>query len=960
MAAGKSYMGSRNAFGKSVSDESGHPVVDVEAGFRMLESAYENGDADAMRLLERYVAGSIGREGIPSARSMLADLYMKAGRFDDAERIYASLDERTLSRNERGLMALNTAIIEYERGNFGKVKQLLSDFPKAGVPYGNKALFYRSAACYAMGEYDEAEQGFDRLAAVEEFSVAARHYLTGIYYADKRYARALESGEELLASAGDVEDANRLELLRICGESAFCTGDVEKCIDFLGEYAEKVGEPMPSSLYMLGVSYYSDGRYRDAISVLGRVDCDDDDLMQSASLYLGHSYLAAGDKDGALLAYGNAAGRGSDMAVREAALYNYALLLNETSIVSFSKAVATFESYVNMFPDSKNVDVINRLLVNRYFTADNYEEALASIANIKNPGDIVLKARQEILYRMGSQAYVDGDMERARSLFSQAVDMGPLSADILGKSLLWRGEISYARGDYAAASSDFSRVLKVSPSPSPVVYYNIGYTEFSTGDYARAEQMFARFISSGGAAGRLAADAWCRIGDCRYMASDYQGAAAAYVKGGELWPEGADYAIFRQGVIARIQKRPEEVVSFMEQLREKFPSSRYLPDAMYLEGMARLSSGNGDAGLALLSDLVSKYPSSDAARAASLQRAVAYVNAGNMPRALEAYKQVVALYPGSEEAGIAEADLKNIYVQSGNVDGYMEYLNTYKAGKGYDVAEIDSLTFLAAENLFLKSPAEGIVRIEGYLKSYPRGAFSADAAYYAGSYMFDKGDTARCRQFLQQAVAAGVNTRYAAESLYLLASVEEGSGNYAAAEGHYRTVSETFPDWDGCTDARYGLVRASFGAGRYEVAVSEASLLLNGSQLPSKEASHLIYLRALAYSGLGDEKAAEADFVKLAADKRSAYGAEAAYRLGAGCLDRGDLDGAEAYASQLVSSGTGQRYWVARGIILLSDVSFAKGDRYKAVQYLKSLAENYDGNDDIRDIIDKKLLLYTD
>lgn len=958
MFAGSSFLGSRNAFGKSVATESDKPLVASQAEFYAVKSAYENGDADAMAMLERYIAESVEKVGIPSANSMLADLYMKAGRFADAAKIYASADISTLSREERALMTLNSAIIEYEKGNFGEVKALLSDFPKPGVPYGNEALFYKSAACYALGEYDEAEQGFDRLSHDGRFADASRHYLTGIYFADKRFGRALESGEALLASPAE-DKAGREELLRICGESAFYLGDREKCVSYLEAYVGETASPLPEALYMLGVSYYSDARYRDAVSMLGRVACDDAELMQSASLYLGHSYLAEGDKDGALLAYGNAANSGSDMSVREAALYNYALLLNETSIVSFSKAVATFESYVNMFPNSKNAGVINRLLVNRYFTADNYQEALASIANIENPSDVILKARQEILYRMGSQAYVNGDADVAYSCFSQAADMGNLSADILGKALLWRGEIAYAKGDYAAAYDDFSRALQASRSVVPVVYYNLGYTGFSKGEYGKAAQMFSKYLSEGDGKGKMAADAWCRIGDCRYMASDYTGASAAYVKGGELWPEGADYAVFRQGVIAQVQKRPDAVVAFMERLREQYPSSRHIPDALYLEGMGLLASGKSSEGIARLSSLVSKYPSSDAARAASLQRAVAYVNAGDMPKALEAYKQVVALYPRSEEARIAEADLKNLYVQSGNVDEYLAYLNDYKSGEGYDVAEIDSLTFFAAENLFLKSGKDGFARIADYLESYPDGAFVADAAYYAGRYMYDAGDTARCRSFLSKGIAAKAKGRFAAESLYLLASVEESAGNNAAAEKYYRKVSESFPDWEGEVDARCGLVRTAYASGRFDVAVSEASMLLNSS-LPAGEASRILYLRASAYSRLGESEAAHADLVKLAADKRSVYGAEAAYRLGEDCLVNNDTDGAAAYASELISSGTGQRYWVARAIILLSDVSYRKGDRYKAVQYLKSLSENYDEDDDIKGIIEKKLLLYSD
>lgn len=958
MFDGKYFMGSRNAFDKFVSADPTSPLFSSRAELLMLRSAYENGDADAAALLERYIAESVDMEGIPSAKSMLADLYVKAGRTEDAEKIYASVDVNTLSREERNLMTLNKAIIEYGRGNYGEVKVLLSDFPKPGLPFGTEALFYRSAACYALNEYDEAESGFDRLLYSDRYADASRYYLTGIYFADKRFGRALESGEALLASSS-VGGAERTELLRICGESSFYLGEREKCVSFLEEYFDGNGMPAPDALYMLGVSYFSDGRYGEAVSVLGRVECGDEELMQSASLYLGHSYLKSGDKDGALLAYGNAAEQGTDMAARETALYNYSLLLNETAIVSFSKAVATFESYVNMFPDSKNIDVINQLLVNRYFTADNYEAALASIANIADPGEKILKAKQEILYRMGSQAYVDGDMDEAFSRFSQVVDMGPLSSGVLGKALLWRGEIAYAKGDYAAASADFSRVLQVSSSPSPNVYYNLGYTSFSTGDYAKAGQMFGKFLAAGEGNGRMAADAWCRIGDCRYMAGDYSGASAAYVKGGELWPEGADYPLFRQGVIAQVQKRPEIVVAFMSELRKKYPASAYLPDAMYLEGMGLLSSGKSAEGIDILSELVSKYQSSGAARAASLQKAVAYVNAGNMDKALAAYKQVSALYPGSEEARIAEADLKNLYVQSGNVDDYLKYLDDYRTGGSYDVAEIDSLTFLAAENLFLKSPDSGFARMEGYLKSYPDGVFAADAAYYAGRYMYDKGDAARCRSFLLKAVAKEGNTRFAAESLYLLASVEEKAGNNAAAEGYYRKVSEAFPDWAGCTDARCGLVRTAYASGSYDVAVSEASLLLNAS-LPANEVPHILYLRASAYSELGEEKAAHADLVKLAADMRSAYGAEAAYRLGEICYENNDLDGAAAYASELVSSGTGQRYWVARGIILLSDVSYKKGDRFKAVQYLKSLAENYDEKDDIGEIIDKKLVLYSD
>ena len=202
MFAGSSFLGSRNAFGKSGATESDKPLVASQAEFYAVKSAYENGDADAMAMLERYIAESVEKVGIPSANSMLADLYMKAGRFADAAKIYASADISTLSREERALMTLNSAIIEYEKGNFGEVKALLSDFPKPGVPYGNEALFYKSAACYALGEYDEAEQGFDRLSHDGRFADASRHYLTGRIRPDARNCSAFAASRRFIWATG--------------------------------------------------------------------------------------------------------------------------------------------------------------------------------------------------------------------------------------------------------------------------------------------------------------------------------------------------------------------------------------------------------------------------------------------------------------------------------------------------------------------------------------------------------------------------------------------------------------------------------------------------------------------------------------------------------------------------------------------------------------------------------------
>ena len=64
---------------------------------------------------------------------------------------------------------------------------------------------------------------------------------------------------------------------------------------------------------------------------------------------------------------------------------------------------------------------------------------------------------------------------------------------------------------------------------------------------------------------------------------------------------------------------------------------------------------------------------------------------------------------------------------------------------------------------------------------------------------------------------------------------------------------------------------------------------------------------------------------------------------------------AEAEVMDFTEANTTQQYWLARAIILLSDISQRQGDSFLAEQYLLSLQANYTGQDDIRTIVAERL-----
>ena len=90
-------------------------------------------------------------------------------------------------------------------------------------------------------------------------------------------------------------------------------------------------------------------------------------------------------------------------------------------------------------------------------------------------------------------------------------------------------------------------------------------------------------------------------------------------------------------------------------------------------------------------------------------------------------------------------------------------------------------------------------------------------------------------------------------------------------------------------------------------------------------------------------------------DTRNAYGAEAKYRLAQLYFDAGQTDAAEKELLEYIDASTPHAYWLARSFVLLSDVYAKLGRTLEARQYLLSLRQNYQADDDIAPMIESRL-----
>ena len=66
-------------------------------------------------------------------------------------------------------------------------------------------------------------------------------------------------------------------------------------------------------------------------------------------------------------------------------------------------------------------------------------------------------------------------------------------------------------------------------------------------------------------------------------------------------------------------------------------------------------------------------------------------------------------------------------------------------------------------------------------------------------------------------------------------------------------------------------------------------------------------------------------------------------------------DAAEAGIQDYIKTGTPHAYWMARSFLLLADIYAAEGRTGDARQYLLSLRQNYNADDDIAQMIAQRL-----
>ena len=937
-------------------------TTEMETHYNALARRFDGRDKMLQRDLKAYLQAYPYTTFEDEVHFMQGVLQVEKGHYKQALKILEPVDIKALSRPHRNDYAFYRGYAYLMMQEYQRASIYFGQLGKGESRYKTRGTYYYAYCMYKQEKYDKALPAFKQLENDPQYAKTVPYYIVQIEYAQQNYDEVETRANTLLRE--HPESLNNKELHRILGEIYFHKADYTQAEEHLMQYtrlSKEQEEPLlRNDIYMLGTAQYKLNRYEEAVLSLKQVKQERDTLSEATCMAMGNAYVQLNQPEQAKLSYQAAANIGVTPAVKEEASYNYTLCTYQSSS-ALGESVHAFNEFLRQFPDSKYENKVYQLLTDALMQSKNYAAAIATLDSIDHPTPKMRQTKQYLRYQLGADNFLQGKMQQSADWMTQVIAHKADADTYTTEAHYVRAEANYRLHNYVAAEQDlntfFARPDASRSDNYAIARYLQGYTFFSQGKYDQAREAFSAYIDGTLATEPTYADALNRIGDCYFNARQFQQAITYYTQVSGLQAAGTDYALFQRGYALGLLHKHGEKISVLRELVSRYPKSDYADDGLYEIARAQLQQEDERGAIVTYEQLLASYPHSALGRKASLERAMLYRNLSQNEQAIAAYRRTIEKYPATEEAYTALDALQAMYVEAGNVNEYVAYTkNLAKINMNVTTQE-DSLLYASAEMQYMQAAYQkATVSLNNYITRFCAGGrYCTTARYYLADSYYRLGQSSEA--LAQYLVLAEMNANpYQEEAATRVAEICYDKGDYnCALEGFYRMHSLA-SSRENTTIARLGILRCTQALGRHQAAIDIADQILSDLPVSEDTKAEAQYGRAKAYIALKQWTPARADLQDLASEVRTAQGAEAKYLLAQSYFETGDYDSAEAQVMEFTRMNTQQQYWLAKALVLLSDINREKGEYFQARQYLLVLQQNYTlKGDDIPALIEARL-----
>lgn len=903
-------------------------------------AALQLGRPDGVGELQAYLSAHEGHPSTAVAATLLGNHFFYAKNYTEAIANYVLVPTRMLRPALRAELLFKQGYSHFLLKNYAQAGLFLDQVKSLSLPLAADALYYSGCIALEQGNSDQAIKDLLGAEQTPFYAEKVPYLLTGLYYQQGEYAKAIAYASPLLISGQPLDQKELIHLY--LAEAYYASKDFMNASKQYDAFLlVKQGEFSREEVYKAGISFFEIKQYARATDYLkvAASSLAADPIGQAASYYLGHAYLQVANYPFATISFQVAAATSFHPQLQEEALFNLAKIQLQRG--SFQLGINSLDSYLDTYPRGKNFNEAETLLSDALINATDYLRAMDQMDQLRSKSSRIQQAYQKVAYFQAMVYYRDKKYEQALSFLTKS-QRYPFSKELLAETFFWQGEIFSAQGALSEAMEAYAAVLKGSASSSPFVLkaqYGLGYAYFNTQAYDKAEDSFQAYLDGlGGVKVQNGEDALLRLGDCQYVQKKFDQAVATFLQAIEERNIGADYAHFQLAAVYNYQNKNEAAQEKLVQLIQIFPNSLYLEDALYQRGQLYLEVLRYPEAAKAFTELIMSKPNSPFLPFALEGRAVSNFSQQRFAETVADYKLILDNHPTAENVETALKGLQEALALQENSEEFGEYLQAYKkANPG--AGTIQSLEYESAKNLYLnKKFPQAAKALETYLRGYPDAGQKSEALYFAAdSYLQIEEESKAIILF--KLLEQQPPSPYRVKALQQLGKIELERENYVESLRYFVPIAQQTRSPLDETEVIQGIMVANFGLGNYGEAIGSADQLIALGDVIPGMVSKARLVKGKSQQAQGQNLVAEDSYGFLIQEYATEEAAEALYLLARLYQEKEDFSGSNELIFDYAEGFSSYGYWYGSLFLLLADNYIQLGEVFQAKATLQSILD---------------------
>jgi len=945
-----------------------HDQLATQAALYIAKAAVRTNAPEAESLVLAFIQSHHPDPIATEATIEIANFYYADKNYEKAIAYYQMLQLSELTTEQAAEAKFKKGYSHFVIKEFELAKETLASVKDLRTSYYYTTNYYLGMTQFFSNDYPAAIRSFDRVSKSDAYKSFVPYYIAQIYFAQEEYEKVISTGTNSL----DISKLqNKKEIHHLVGKAYFETGQYKQALPFLEYYESKSGKMRAEDFYQLGFVQYQMGMCEKAAENFKELRNQKTAMGQQAHYYMADCYLKAGDLTSARTALKSVSKMEFDPAIRDEAVFNYGKLSAEMNYDQ--EAIASLESV----PASSTYYLESQeILKSLFINTRDYGHAIETLEKLPSLSPSLKEAYQKVAFSRAIQLLNDTDLDGASQLFDKSLKHTP-NKSIEAQAYFWKGEIAHFNAKYDLSIENYQRYFTIARNASQipvesspaVAHYNQGYNYLKKQNYPKAQHHFKNAVSGFTSEtlfaeesyiqNRVLADAILRTGDCTFKKNEYADAIRYYDQSIQQKKSGFVYAIYQKAIIKGLQGQVFDKIALLEEIPAQYPQNQFTDDALLELAITYQENGNAPRAVTTFEKITNKY--NQTARIvieAYLRLGLISYNNGDVQSALAYYQQIFERNPDLQVAKEAIAAIEEIYIRDlGQPDAYVAFV---EALPGYNVSDFrkDSLSFIAAETKYenaLYTPA--IAGYSEYLTKYPNGVYRLNALYHRGeSYSIQK-EYANALQDYEMVIGLGQSSFYE-QSLSKAAKIcYNDAQDFQKSLAYYQQLEPVASTNEMIFEAQLGALRSAYRLNKTDIMADLATnVIQNERASESNKATAHFYRGKISFDQQSFDDALM-DFNEVTKLSSNLQTAEARYRIAQIYYFRQAYGVAEQLCLNVNKENANYPDWVARSIILLSDIHVAKNDLFNARAALEAIIENYQGDPSILEEANQKLLI---